>query len=79
MPQPSLFSRTEIAAMRDRTKAPNHSPEADAFRREHQRRRDHGKAQRHAGRIYRAFQQSCSDDDPVIPQVKTPSPTPRPG
>jgi hypothetical protein len=63
--------------MRDRSAARNHSPQRDAFRREHQRRRDHGKAQRHAERIYRAFQQSCSDEVPRIPGAES-SPPPAP-
>jgi hypothetical protein len=67
MLQLSFFSRSEIAAMRDRTKARNYSRQGEAFRREHQRRRNHGKAQRHAARIYHAFQQSCGDEVPRIP------------
>ncbi|MFC3742631.1 hypothetical protein [Paractinoplanes deccanensis] len=63
--------------MRDRTAARNHSPQRDAFRREHKRRRDHGKAQRHALRIYQAFQASCPDEPPPIParprQATTPA------
>jgi hypothetical protein len=65
--QLSLFSPSELAEMRDRTKKRNYSPELEAFRRDHQHRRDHGKAQRHAARIYRNFQQSCGDDPPRIP------------
>ncbi|HEX9999572.1 MAG TPA: hypothetical protein VGB74_03895 [Actinoplanes sp.] len=70
MSQLSLFSRTELAEMRDRSKARNYSPERDAFRRDHQRRRDHGKAQRHAARIYQAFQQSCDGEMPRIPPAR---------
>jgi hypothetical protein len=73
MTQLSLFSQAELADMRDRTKSRNYSPERDAFRRDHQRRRDHGKAQRHAARIYQAFQQSCDDEVPPIPVVETTS------
>ena len=62
MTQMSLFNRAELATMRDPTKARNYSAERDAFRRDHKRRRDHGKAQRHAQRIYRAFQQSHPDE-----------------
>ncbi|MET0417214.1 MAG: hypothetical protein ABW022_14480 [Actinoplanes sp.] len=72
MTQLSLFSRNETAAMRDVTRARNYSARRDAFRREHQRRRDHGKAQRHAARIYRAFQDFCSDEVPQIPPAGTP-------
>lgn len=67
MQQLSLFSRAELAEVRDRTRRRNYSPEKEAFRREHQRRRDHGKAQRHAARIYKAFQESCDDRVPTIP------------
>ena len=67
MSQPSLFSRSELAEMRDRTKARNYSPERDAFRRDHQRRRDHGKAQRHAARIYRDFHESGDHEIPQMP------------
>ena len=70
MSQLSLFSRTELTAMRDRSKARNYSPERDAFRRDHQRRRDHGKAQRHAARIYQAFQQSGDGEMPLIPPTR---------
>lgn len=67
MQQLSLFSRAELAEMRDRTKRRNYSPDHDTFRRDHQRRRDHGKAQRHAARIYQVFQQSCDDREPILP------------
>ncbi|GAA0510059.1 hypothetical protein Ade02nite_52860 [Paractinoplanes deccanensis] len=74
MTQLSFFSRAQLAAMRDRTAARNFSPERDAFRRDHKRRRDHGKARRHALRIYQQFQASCPDEPPPIP----PRPAPRP-
>ena len=67
MTQLSLFNPSDLAKMRDRTKARNYSPERDAFRRDQQRRRDHGKAQRHAARIYRDFHRSCDDNVPQIP------------
>jgi hypothetical protein len=70
MPQLSLFSPSELASMRDRTKSRNHSPERDAFRREHQRRRNHGKAQRHAARIYQQFHQACDAEVPRIPAAE---------
>jgi hypothetical protein len=53
--------------MRDPTKARAYSPERDAFRRDHKRRRDHGKALGHAKRIYDDFQRSCPDEPPTIP------------
>jgi hypothetical protein len=68
MPQLSLFSRAELATMRDR----DHSLSTDSFRRDQLRRREHGKARRHAARIYQAFQQSCSDEVPRIPPIGTP-------
>src|SRR5690242_9603881 len=45
--QLGLFSREQMSAMRDRTRARNWSPEKDEFRREHARRRAWGLAQRH--------------------------------
>jgi hypothetical protein len=78
MSQISLFNPSEVAEMRDRTKDRNYSPERDAFRRDHQRRRDHGKAQRHAARLYRDFHQSCDDQVPQIPARRpTTKPAPR--
>ncbi len=45
--QLEFFSRSELASMRDRTKARNYSPEAEQFRRDHKRHRDWGLTQRH--------------------------------
>jgi hypothetical protein len=67
MPQLCLFSPAELTEMRDKTKARNYSADRDAFRRDHRRRRNYGKAKRHAERIYRDFQQSCDDEFPRIP------------
>ncbi|GAA2610936.1 hypothetical protein Adu01nite_22430 [Paractinoplanes durhamensis] len=67
MTQPSLFSQAQLAAMRDPTKARNYSSDREAFRRDHKARREHGKAQRHAQRIYQEFQQSCSGEPPSLP------------
>ncbi|MEV4347453.1 hypothetical protein AB0J83_23605 [Actinoplanes sp. NPDC049596] len=67
MSQLSFFSRAELAAMRDPAKRRNYWPGEKAFRRDHKIRRDHGKAQRHARRIYLDFQQSCPDEPPPIP------------
>jgi hypothetical protein len=39
MGQMQLFTRAETTAMRDRTRARNYSPEKEAFRRDHERRR----------------------------------------
>lgn len=46
-----MFSRTQIAGMRDRTAARNYSPERDAFRREHEQHRAWGLRQRHAAKL----------------------------
>jgi len=51
MPQMSLFSRSEIAGMRDWSAARNHCPERDAFRREHERHRAWGLRRRHAEKL----------------------------
>jgi hypothetical protein len=53
MRQGSLFSRAQIAAMRDPTTARNHSPSRDEFRREHERRRAFGLQRRHAEKLRR--------------------------
>jgi hypothetical protein len=58
--QLSLFPRAMTAACRDRTKARNHSPEKDDFRRDHARRRSHGLALRHARKRCRLH--GCSDE-----------------
>jgi hypothetical protein len=49
--QIGLFSRAQIASMRDRTKRRNYSEEAEEFRRDHARRRRYGLAQRHAQKL----------------------------
>ena len=51
--QIQLFTRPAIAAMRDRTKARNYSPEREEFRRDHARRRRWGLARRHAQKLCR--------------------------
>ena len=53
MAQMSLFSRVEIAKMRDRTAGRNYSAERDAFRREHEKHRAWGLQQRHAAKLRR--------------------------
>jgi hypothetical protein len=52
--QMSLFSRGELAGMRDRTRARNYSAEAEKFRRDHERHRAWGLRQRHARKLARA-------------------------
>ncbi|XVV11362.1 hypothetical protein ACQP2X_42060 [Actinoplanes sp. CA-131856] len=51
--QLGLFSREQINTMRDRTPSRNWSPDKDAFRREHERRRKWGPAQRHGFTLLR--------------------------
>ena len=46
--QIGLFTRAELATMRDTTRRRNYSAEAEQFRREHERHREWGLAQRHA-------------------------------
>jgi hypothetical protein len=48
-----LFSRTQIAAMRDRTAARNYSATREEFRRQHEIRRAWGLKQRHAEKLRR--------------------------
>jgi hypothetical protein len=52
--QLQLFTRTELAGMRDRTASRNHSPGREQFRREHERHRAWGLARRHAERLRHA-------------------------
>src|SRR6185436_16543307 len=56
--QLQFFTRPATAAMRDRTKARNHSPAKEEFRREHARRRRWGLARRHAQKLCRS--RGCS-------------------
>ncbi|MBB2943166.1 hypothetical protein FB565_002879 [Actinoplanes lutulentus] len=51
--QRGLFSRAELATMRDRTAARNYSAAKDEFRRQHERHRAWGLTQRHAERLRR--------------------------
>ena len=51
MGQLGLFTRAELAGMRDRTKSRRYSPEKEAFRREHERRRGFGLVQRHSRKL----------------------------
>jgi hypothetical protein len=48
MRQLELFTTSELAALRDRTKSRNYSASKEQFRRDHARRRDWGLARRHA-------------------------------
>jgi hypothetical protein len=73
MRQPSLFTRSQLAEMRDRTAARNYSPAADEFRRDHERRRAYGLARRHAQRLRHA---RCRRADASDTDTPTPSNTP---
>jgi hypothetical protein len=53
MGQGSLFSRSEIAGMRDRTRSRKYSAARDDFRREHERHRAWGLQRRHAEKLRR--------------------------
>jgi len=53
--QIGLFSRAQLATMRDRTRRRNYSAEAERFRREHERHREWGVAQRHARKLSRLY------------------------
>jgi len=53
--QMGLFTRAEVATMRDRTRRRNYSAEAEEFRREHQRHREWGLTQRHARKLSRLY------------------------
>ena len=55
MGQIGLFTRAEVAAMRDRSRRRNYSVEAEEFRRDHERRREWGVAQRHARKLTRLY------------------------
>ncbi len=51
MRQIELFSRSELASMRDRARARNYSAEGERFRRDHARHRDWGLVQRNGLRM----------------------------
>ncbi|MEU4236657.1 hypothetical protein [Actinoplanes sp. NPDC026619] len=79
MRQMSLFSRAEIAAMRDRTASRNYSPEMEEFRREHKIRRAFGKARRHEERDWRVLAGSRDPRKaPVIDESRNGLRRPRP-
>lgn len=66
MGQLSLFSRDDIARMRDRTAARNYSAAGEEFRREHQRHRNWGLRRRHAQKLRHA-----SPGGPASPTAPT--------
>jgi len=53
--QMGLFTRAQVATMRDRTRRRNYSAEAEEFRREHARHREWGLTQRHARKLSRLY------------------------
>src|SRR5689334_10236036 len=75
MRQLQLFTKVELAAMRDRTKSRNYSPARDAFRREHERHRAWGLAQRHAERL-RRIRESGRDRSAASPDGRRETPAP---
>jgi hypothetical protein len=68
MGQMSLFSRAEIAGMRDWTAARNHCPERDDFRREHEQHRAWGLQRRHAAKLRHVRQQRSAP--PAAPATR---------
>lgn len=80
MSQLSFFSRSETAAMRDRTKSRNYSPSHDEFRREHKRRRDWGLQRRHAEKLRRLHQADSRTTSTTVPPARAapipPEPSP---
>jgi hypothetical protein len=64
MSQLQLFSRSEVAAMRDRSGSRKYSAERDEFRRDHQRRRRWGLGRRHA--LKRCRLRGCSAECAAI-------------
>ena len=84
MGQLSLFGRSEIAAMRDRTAKRNYSPAADEFRREHERHRKWGLQQRHGEKLRRlrlsrsaALAAATPEGGPACPTAPAAPPAPR--
>src|SRR5689334_5819074 len=54
MGQLALFTKAQLTEMRDPTRSRHYSPEAETFRREHERHRTWGLTQRHAQKLRRA-------------------------
>ncbi|MEU4222372.1 hypothetical protein, partial [Actinoplanes sp. NPDC026623] len=84
MGQLSLFGRSELAAMRDRTARRNYSAAADEFRREHERHRKWGLQQRHGEKLRRlrlsrsaALAAAAAESAPAYPTTPTSPPAPR--
>ena len=64
-----MFSRSELAAMRDRTRSRRYCALNEEFRREHARHRDWGLAQRHAEKLRRnrAAAEAAAAHEPAGP------------
>jgi hypothetical protein len=75
MRQLSMFTRAQVAGMRDRTASRNHSPGRDQFRREHERHRAWGLARRHAERL-RRLHPPTAEVAGSPPLDRTPDPSP---
>jgi hypothetical protein len=80
MAQLELFSRSQMAAVRDRTASRNYSPVGDAFRREHERHREWGLRQRHGRRLMylRMYGEAAAPGDRTTGQPSTEPPAPAP-
>ncbi|XVU27248.1 hypothetical protein ACQPZJ_09450 [Actinoplanes sp. CA-054009] len=73
--QLGLISRKQFNAMLDRALARNWSPEKEAFRRDHERRRKWGLAQRHGLKLLRLRREEHAKT-PDLPSVTGASPQP---
>ena len=63
MRQLQLFTTAQLATMRDTTRLRNYSAEAEEFRREHQRHRVWGMAQRHARKLRSIYGHIPSEEE----------------
>src|SRR4051794_14683733 len=77
MGQLGFFTKVQLAEMRDRTKSRHYSPQADAFRRKHERHRAWGLTQRHARKLRSAPMPPQPEPSPpaLAPPIHTPPPT----
>jgi hypothetical protein len=69
MGQTSLFSRSEVAAMRDRTASRKYSAAREEFRREHERHRHWGLQRRHAEKLRRLRESGVTRSVAAVQQV----------
>ena len=75
MRQLSMFTRAEIAGMRDRTASRTYSPAGDDFRREHERHRAWGLKRRHAECLRRSRNTSGGGTGRTPTPICRPQPT----